>query len=188
MGWESWFYSWLQRYQWDLYLRSRDSQKEGISIPEVRDHTFWFLSYSGKNHVSLRELVTVQVGARSVFQSSRFWRMVEVYEIREVFQHFFGFEGRGRATGCLYRAYWFKNNWGITPLVWFSALKKGCEDALPVFLHRIAVLQTLASSHMFVKNIFQEIGSVVLCNGCQPLPGANSTERRRGKKCLTQTC
>lgn len=52
----------------------------------------------------------------------------------------------------------------MPPFVSFQHLKKGHEEGLPAFLHQIAVLQTLTSSHMLVKNISQEIGSIALCS------------------------
>lgn len=71
----------------------------------------------------------------------------------------------------------------MTLFVLYQYLKKE-HEGLPVFLHQIAVLQTLTSSHMLVKNISQEIGSIALYSWCQLLPWANSTERRRGKNAL----
>lgn len=52
----------------------------------------------------------------------------------------------------------------MPPFVSFQRLKKGQEEGLPVVPHQIAVLQTLTSSHMLVKNISQEIGSIGLCS------------------------
>ena len=51
----------------------------------------------------------------------------------------------------------------MTLFVLYQYLKKEHEGLL-VFLHQIAVLQTLTSSHMLVKNISQEIGSIALCS------------------------
>ena len=51
----------------------------------------------------------------------------------------------------------------MTLFVLYQYLKKE-HEVLPVFLHQIAVLQTLTSSHMLVKNISQEFGSVAPCS------------------------
>lgn len=71
----------------------------------------------------------------------------------------------------------------MTLFVLYQYLKKE-HEGLPVFLHQIAVLQTLYKFPYVSENISQEIGSIALCSWCQLLPWANSAEYRKGKNAL----